>query len=67
MHLEEHGQIHLDSSLQNYISLADTSDKRTLTLREILAHQSGLVSWIPFYKETLEEDGSLRDTLYSTS
>ena len=31
-----------------------------------MAHQSGLASWIPFYKQTLEEDGSLRDTLYST-
>ena len=66
MHLEEQGQIHLDSSLQNYITLADTSNKKKLTLREILAHQSGLASWIPFYKNTQEEDGSLRDTLYST-
>ena len=66
MHLEENGQMHLDSSLQHFISLADTSNKKNLTIREILAHQSGLASWIPFYKETLEEDGSLRDTLYST-
>ncbi len=66
MHLEENGQMHLDSSLQHYISLADTSNKKNLTIREILAHQSGLASWIPFYKQTLEEDGSLRDTLYST-
>ena len=66
MYLEEKGQIHLDSSLQNYISLADTSNKNSLTIREILAHQSGLASWIPFYLQTLEEDGRLRDTLYST-
>ena len=67
MHLEENGQIHLDSSLQHFISLSDTSNKKKLTVREILAHQSGLLSWIPFYKQTLEEDGSLRDTLYSTT
>ena len=38
-----------------------------MKIREILAHQSGLAAWIPFYIETLEEDGSLRDTLYSST
>ena len=66
MYLEENEQMHLDSSLQHYISLTDTSNKKNLTIREILAHQSGLASWIPFYKQTIEQDGSLRDTLYST-
>ena len=67
MHLEEKGLIHLDKSLQNYIDLPDTSNKRAITVKEILAHQSGLAAWIPFYKQTLEEDGSLRDTLYSST
>ena len=51
MHLEENGQMHLDSSLQHFISLADTSNKKNLTIREILAHQSGLASWIPFTRK----------------
>ncbi|MDG1189181.1 MAG: glycoside hydrolase family 3 N-terminal domain-containing protein [Flavobacteriales bacterium] len=66
MYLEENKTIDLDKTLSNYIELADTSDKKNLKIREILAHQSGLAAWIPFYIETLEEDGSLRDTLYST-
>ena len=41
-----------------------------LIIRDILAHQAGLIPWIPFYKQTLVEDSvsgkvSLRDTLYS--
>lgn len=67
MHLEENKTIDLDKTLSNYIELADTSDKKNLKIREILAHQSGLAAWIPFYIETLEEDGSLRDTLYSST
>lgn len=66
MHLEEQKKIDLDKRLSDYIELPDTSDKKELIVREILAHQSGLAAWIPFYMETLEEDGSLRDTLYST-
>ncbi len=66
MYLEENKTIDLDKTLSNYIELADTSDKKNLKIREILAHQSGLAAWIPFYIETLEEDGSLRDILYST-
>lgn len=67
MILEEKGEIDLDKPLSKYITLADTSDKKDLKIREILAHQSGLASWIPFYKETIEEDGRLRDTLYSST
>ena len=66
MYLEENKTIDLDKTLSNYIELADTSDKKDLKIREILAHQSGLAAWIPFYSETLDEYGDLRDTLYSS-
>ena len=65
MFLEENGEIHLDSCLEYYIDLADTSNKKNLSIREILAHQAGLKSWIPFYKQTLDKNGNLIDTLYS--
>ena len=42
MHLEEKGKLHLDSSLQHYMNLPDTSNKNNLSIREILAHQAGL-------------------------
>ncbi|MBJ60001.1 MAG: hypothetical protein CMP64_05430 [Flavobacteriales bacterium] len=65
MHLEENGDLHLDSCLEDYINISDTSNKNNLSIREILAHQAGLKSWIPFYKQTIDKNGNLRDTLYS--
>ena len=36
-----------------------------MKIREVLSHQAQLHPWIPFYKQTINEDGQLRDTLYS--
>ncbi|MFI5171487.1 MAG: glycoside hydrolase family 3 N-terminal domain-containing protein [Chitinophagales bacterium] len=38
-----------------------------LKLSDILTHQSGLPAWIPFYKETLKEDGTLDPLYYNQS
>ena len=70
MQMVEKKQISLDDKLDSYLDLHDSINKNLLIIREILAHQSGLESWIPFYKETLVHDSvsglvQLRDTLYS--
>jgi beta-N-acetylhexosaminidase len=67
MKLYEEDKIDLNKTLGDYVSLPDTSNKRGLSLRDILIHQAGLAAWIPFYKQTLTEDNLLRDTLYSTT
>ena len=67
MRLKDDQQLDLDDPLSHYITLPDTSDKKELIIREILAHQSGLAAWIPFYLQTMEEDNQLRDTLYSNT
>ena len=41
-----------------------------LKIKDVLTHQAQLISWIPFYRQTLEQDSEnkfikLRDTLYS--
>lgn len=66
MRMVDNQQLDLDDPLSNFLSLADTSSKKDLSLRQILAHQSGLTSWIPFYLQTIDENNQLRDTLYST-
>ena len=66
MKMVDDGSLSLNDELGEFISFSDTSSKKHLTFREILAHQSGLQSWIPFYKKTLES-GKLRDTLYDTT
>lgn len=67
MKLQEEGKLHLDSAFGTYLKLPDTSAKNEMVLKEVLAHQAQLYPWIPFYKQTLTEEGLLRDTLYSKS
>ena len=69
MKLIDDDLFHLDSTLGDYLSL-EGSNKNDLVIRKILAHQSRLTPWIPFYRQTLEQENTtdlmkLRDTLYS--
>ncbi|EMR01276.1 glycoside hydrolase family 3 N-terminal domain-containing protein [Cesiribacter andamanensis] len=53
MFLEERGLIDLDQPIVTYLEDLKGTNKAALTLREILAHQAGLVPYIPFWKYTL--------------
>ena len=69
MQMVDQGSLSLDDKLGKHLNL-DSTNKSALIIREILAHQSGLYPWIPFYKQTLVKDSvsglmQLRDTLYS--
>ena len=69
MKMVDEGDLNLDDELGEYLEL-DSTNKEHLIIREILAHQSGLYPWIPFYQQTLVKDSisglmQLRDTLYS--
>jgi beta-N-acetylhexosaminidase len=48
------GRFSEDSLLGAYAPIPDSSDKAGLKIADILAHQAGLVPWIPFYQATLE-------------
>lgn len=67
MHLYETGKINLDKTLGDYLPITKGTDKAKLKIRDILLHQAGLKSWIPFYKETLDGNGDLRSDLYRQS
>jgi CubicO group peptidase (beta-lactamase class C family) len=53
MKLYENNRISLTSTLGNYTDLSKFKDKASLKINDILLHQSGLQSWIPFYLKTL--------------
>ena len=53
MKLYEQGKIKLDNPLGKYLPQVKGSNKSSLTIRQIMAHQAGLQPWIPFYKKTL--------------
>lgn len=68
MRLYEQGKLDLDKKLKDYLSWTTGSDKGKLSIRNLLLHQAGLKSWIPFYKETLDPvGGGLRTDLYTGS
>jgi len=53
MKLYEDGKINLDKKLSFYLKYLKHSNKKNITIRQLMSHQAGLKSWIPFYKETL--------------
>lgn len=57
MKLVENGKVQLDLPISTYLPDTRGSQVAHLTLRQMLAHRSGLRSWIPFYVETLTESG----------
>ncbi|UTW65673.1 serine hydrolase [bacterium SCSIO 12643] len=65
MQLVDAGNIELDGTLGMYLpDLVSGTEYAKITLREMLAHQAGLRSWIPFYLNTME-NGVPRYDIYS--
>ncbi len=54
MKLYDEGKIGMDDSLGKYLPELEGSDKASLRIRDVMAHQAGLQDWIPFYKSTLK-------------
>ncbi len=64
MKLVEENKIDLDKTLGDYLPELKGTNKDSLVIREVLAHQARLTPWIPFYIETLK-DGKQRADYYS--
>ena len=65
MKLESEGKFSVDSTLGIYLpEMLDTSGYKHLKIKDVLTHQAGLTSWIPFFFNTLE-DGKPSYALYS--
>lgn len=54
MMLDDHGQLDIDGTLTPFHPSIDTSNKRDIVIRDMLAHHAGLVGWIPFYTKTID-------------
>lgn len=57
MKLYDQGLISLDATLGDFFPYLKNSDKGDIRLIEIMTHQSGMPSWIPFYRNTLDDMG----------
>lgn len=47
--LIERGEINLSDKISKYFDEFDTSDKREITIENLLIHSSGFAAWKPFY------------------
>lgn len=66
MKLVEEGRLDLDERLGKYLPQLKGTNKDSLIIREVLAHQAGLTPWIPFYLETLDESKHKMPEYYSS-
>ena len=52
MKLYELGEIQLNESLADALPELKETNKSDMKIEEVMAHHSGLIGWIPFYRET---------------
>lgn len=64
MKLVDEGLIDLAKPMSTYVPELRNTDKKDLTVEEILIHQAGLQAWIPFYEKTLIGLGRPSPELY---
>jgi len=59
--------ISLDTKLSEMLPVFLNSNKKDITLKEMLTHNSGFLAWIPFYKSTLDSLGLPSSEIYSNT
>jgi beta-N-acetylhexosaminidase len=64
MKLVDEGKIDIDDPLSRYWPGFAGTDKERIKIREILAHQSGLPAWIPFWRMALDKKGRLSRNIF---
>lgn len=66
MKLVGDGKVSIYNNLCDYLDYVDTTEYINMNLQRMLAHNAGLVSWIPFYRKTMSK-GELKYNLYSNT
>ncbi len=64
MRLYEQGRLDLNKKLSDYLPWTLGTNKANLVIKDLLLHQAGLKSWIPFYKATLDAAGNPDPAIY---
>ncbi|MCF8332465.1 MAG: serine hydrolase [Bacteroidales bacterium] len=66
MHLSDEGKLDIDYKVSKYLPNLVHTNKENIIIRDMMAHQARLHSWIPFYKKTLTSHGNLSKTIYQS-
>ena len=64
MQLYDLGRWRLADEIVNFIPETDSTDKRSITLKQLLLHESGLPAFISFYTEAIDFE-KLKEPLFS--
>ncbi len=64
MRLVDEGKIDIDDKLSKYWPDFKHSNKSELSIREILAHQSGMIPYIKFWEKTLKKNGTYKTRIF---
>ena len=60
MKLKDEEKFSLEAGIDTYLPYFKNSNKTGVSMREILAHQAGFKSWIPYWKTTLRNNGTYK-------
>ena len=63
----DRGKLKIDDKVGELIQEYESSNKSTITVKEILSHYARLVPWIPFYKETIGKNSFPKRKYYRKS
>lgn len=55
MKLYDQGRIELTDAVSKYVPALRATNKKNITIRELLLHESGLVPYIRFYRDAIDE------------
>ncbi len=64
MKMYDEGKLNIEDSLSHFIPRLIGTNKQGLQLKDVLIHQAGLQSWIPFYMRTIDTE-KLKGDIYS--
>jgi beta-N-acetylhexosaminidase len=67
MKLVGEGRVSIDQTLKDLVPSVAQSNKASLSLRDILAHQAGLKAWIPFHLSTMDKAGNHLPGYYAST
>ena len=66
MYLKDQGKLNLDEKVAAYLPELQRTNKREMTVRDVLLHQAGLKPGIPTWERTLR-DGQLKPAFYAST
>ena len=66
MYLKDQGKLNLDSKVSAYLPELKQTNKKDMTVRDVLLHQAGLKPGIPTWERTITKNG-LKPTFYAST